>query len=88
VAEPSSEERRAWLVMLGSLARWLEEGVQTSAGRSVTDSGAPISAQDFEEGGGWGSPTRAKGTAQLIHWELGTAGCPCVVVHGRERVAA
>jgi hypothetical protein len=30
--EPTSEERRAWLVMLGSLARWLESGVQVSAG--------------------------------------------------------
>ena len=32
LAEPASEERRAWLVMLGSLARWLESGVQVSAG--------------------------------------------------------
>ena len=32
LTEPTSEERRAWLVMLGSLARWLESGVQVSAG--------------------------------------------------------
>jgi hypothetical protein len=31
VKEPTSEERRAWRVMLGSLARWLEGGVQVSA---------------------------------------------------------
>jgi hypothetical protein len=35
-----------------------------------------------------GGRIRAKGTAQLIHWELGAAGRPCLVVHGRERVAA
>jgi hypothetical protein len=29
---PAWEERRAWLVMLGSLARWLENAIQVSAG--------------------------------------------------------
>ncbi len=191
--EPVSEERRAWLVMLGSLARWLDGGLQMSAARSMTCSGAPRSSagrielrlrvsrdnytwwrgleaqarrwlrcgmswlrflclsvwqawrhllggdigrdvaygkvyirdrfrctspvcnrQDvtphhlqFRSAGGsdaddnvaavcsWchlfgvhGGRIRAKGTAQLILWELGVAGCPCLVVHGRERVAA
>jgi hypothetical protein len=35
-----------------------------------------------------GGRIRAEGTAECIHWELGAAGCPCLVVHGRERVAA
>jgi hypothetical protein len=35
-----------------------------------------------------GGRIRAVGTAELIRWELGTPGRPCVVVHGRERVAA
>jgi hypothetical protein len=35
-----------------------------------------------------GGRIRATGTASLIHWELGPRGAPCVVVHGRERVAA
>jgi len=35
-----------------------------------------------------GGRIRAVGTAECIHWELGAAGCPCLVVHGRERVAA
>jgi hypothetical protein len=30
--EPESEERRAWFVMLGSLASWLDGGLQMSAG--------------------------------------------------------
>jgi hypothetical protein len=32
LAEPVSNERRAWFVMLGSLARWLDGGLQMSAG--------------------------------------------------------
>ena len=44
VDEPVSEQRRAWLVMLGSLARWLEGGLQMSAGRSMTDSGPSSSS--------------------------------------------
>jgi len=35
-----------------------------------------------------GGRIRAAGTAERIHWELGAEGCPCLVVHGRERVAA
>jgi hypothetical protein len=35
-----------------------------------------------------GGRIRAAGTAERIRWELGAVGCPCVVVHGRERVAA
>jgi hypothetical protein len=35
-----------------------------------------------------GGRIRAAGTAQLIHWELGSKGSPCLVVHGRERMAA
>ncbi|HWO09925.1 MAG TPA: hypothetical protein VNN80_10615, partial [Polyangiaceae bacterium] len=35
-----------------------------------------------------GGRIRARGTAGLIHWELGPAGSPCLVVHGRERQAA
>jgi hypothetical protein len=32
LAEPTSGERHEWLAMLGSWARWLETGVQVSAG--------------------------------------------------------
>jgi hypothetical protein len=35
-----------------------------------------------------GGRIRAVGTAERIRWELGAPGCPCLVVHGRERVAA
>lgn len=35
-----------------------------------------------------GGRIRAEGTADCIRWELGPVGRPCVVVHGRERVAA
>jgi HAMP domain-containing protein len=35
-----------------------------------------------------GGRIRAAGSAQRIHWELGAADCPCLVVDGRERVAA
>jgi len=35
-----------------------------------------------------GGRIRAVGSADCIRWELGPVGCPCVVVHGRERVAA
>jgi hypothetical protein len=35
-----------------------------------------------------GGRIRAVGTAERIHWELGAADCPCLVVHGRERLAA
>ncbi len=31
LTEPASDERRAWLVMLGSLSQWLERGLQLSA---------------------------------------------------------
>ncbi len=34
-----------------------------------------------------GGLIRARGTAELIHWELGALESPCLVVHGRERVA-
>jgi hypothetical protein len=33
-AEPTSAQRRAWLQMLGSLAGWLERGLQSSAAQS------------------------------------------------------
>jgi hypothetical protein len=35
-----------------------------------------------------GGHIRAVGTAECIRWELGVPGCPCLVVNGRERVAA
>jgi hypothetical protein len=35
-----------------------------------------------------GGRIRAAGTAERIHWELGAADCPCLVVDGRDRVAA
>jgi hypothetical protein len=35
-----------------------------------------------------GGRIRAVGAAERIRWELGAPGCPCLVVHGRERVAA
>ncbi len=34
LVEPASEQRRAWCVMLGSLAAWLDSGLQMSAGAS------------------------------------------------------
>jgi hypothetical protein len=40
LTEPASEQRRAWLVMLGSLTRWLEGGVQLSAaGKAIRPRG-------------------------------------------------
>jgi len=189
LVEPASEQRRAWLVMLGSLARWLEGGLQMSAGQGravaanrgsragrvtlrlrvsrstyawwrgleaqarrwlpcgmswlrflclslweawrhllgadveygqiyIRDGGrctSPVCSRKdvtphhirFRSAGGsdedrnvtspctWchlygihGGRIRAVGSADLIHWELGPRGRPCVVVHGRERVAA
>jgi len=35
-----------------------------------------------------GGCIRAEGTAEHIRWELGPTGQPCLVVEGRERVAA
>jgi hypothetical protein len=35
-----------------------------------------------------GGRIRASGTADHIHWELGAPGAPCLVVNGRQRVAA
>ena len=35
-----------------------------------------------------GGRIRASGTADHIHWELGAMKPPCLVVHGRDRVAA
>jgi hypothetical protein len=35
-----------------------------------------------------GGRIRAEGIAERIHWELGAADHPCLVVDGRERVAA
>jgi hypothetical protein len=187
-AEPGSVSRRAWLVMLGSLAEWLEGGLQMSAARapspasSVASKGrtelrlrmsranyawwrglevqarrwlpggtswlwflclslwnawrhllgtsvayghiyirdryrcsSPVCNRrdvtphhlQFRSAGGsdedenvaavctWchlfgvhGGRIRAAGTAERIHWELGAADCPCLVVDGRERVAA
>jgi len=192
--EPGSASRRAWLVMLGSLAEWLEGGIQMSAARAQSlESESPpskslaskgrvelrlrvsranyawwrgLEAQarrwlprgtswlrflclsiwnawrhllgtsvaydhiyirdryrcsspvcnrrdvtphhlQFRSEGGtdddanvaavctWchlfgvhGGRIRAEGTAEHIHWELGAAGSPCLVVDGRERVAA
>jgi hypothetical protein len=189
LAEPGSEPRRAWLVMLASLTRWLEGGLQTSAGSArLTASGVGSSAGrivlrlrvsranytwwrgleaqarrwlprgmswlrflclslwqawrhllgrdvaygriyirdgrrcmspvcnrrdvtphhlQFRSAGGsdedenigsgcsWchlqgihGGRIRATGRADCIRWELGPASCPCLVVNGRERVAA
>jgi hypothetical protein len=34
-----------------------------------------------------GGRIRAEGTAERIRWELGAADSPCLVVHGRERLA-
>jgi hypothetical protein len=187
-AEPGSASRRAWRVMLGSLAEWLEGGLQMSAARApspasnVASKGrvelrwrvsranhawwrgleaqarrwlpngtswlrflclsiwsawrhllgtsvaygqiyirdryrcsSPVCTRrdvtphhlQFRSAGGsdddenlaavctWchlfgvhGGRIRAVGTAERIHWELGAAGCPCLVVHGRERMAA
>ncbi len=193
LAEPASEERRAWLVMLGSLGKWLEGGLQMSAagGRAAASSAAsrigssagritlrlrvtratcvwwrgleaqarrwlpcgmsflsflclsmwqawrhllgpdvaygqiyirdrhrctsPVCSRkdvtphhlQFRSAGGSDKPAnitslclwcqlcgvhggriRAAGSAELIHWELGPPRSPCLVVHGRERVAA
>jgi hypothetical protein len=44
LAEPASEERRAWFVMLGSLAAWLQGGLQMSAGAQVARRHAGSSA--------------------------------------------
>jgi hypothetical protein len=186
LTEPTSDGRRAWLVMLGSLARWLDGGVQVSAGarqalgsRGTSSAGrvvlqwrvsranyvawrgleaqarrwlpsgmswlrflclsvwsawrhllgtsvaygqiyirdrfrcsSPVCSRrdvtphhlQFRSAGGSDAPRnitsvctwchlcgvhggriRAVGTAELIRWELGTPGRPCVVVHGRER---
>jgi hypothetical protein len=187
-AEPGSASRRAWLMMLGSLAEWLEGGLQMSAARTQSPAsnvaskgrvelrwrvsranftwwrGLEMQARrwlpngtswlrflclsiwnawrhllgtsvayghiyirdryrcsspvcnrrdvtphhlQFRSAGGsdddenlaavctWchlfgvhGGRIRAAGTAERIHWELGAAGCPCLVVDGRERVAA
>ena len=38
LSEPASDERQAWLVMLGSLSQWLESGLQLSA---AGDNAAP-----------------------------------------------
>jgi hypothetical protein len=188
LAEPGSAPRRAWLVMLGSLARWLEGGLQISAacdrapasnvgskgrvelrwrvsranaawwreleaqarrwlprgmswlrflclslwnawrhllGTSVAYGhiyirdryrcSSPVCSRrdvtphhlQFRSAGGsdeaknltsvctWchlfgvhGGRIRAVGTAEHIRWELGTPGRPCLIVDGRERVAA
>jgi hypothetical protein len=193
LVEPASEQRRAWLVMLGSLAGWLESGLQLSAagrkGSGVSGGSSRVSSAgrvvlrwrvsratyawwrgleaqarcwlpcgmswlrflclsvwqawrhliggdvaygqiyirdryrctspvcsrrdvtphhlQFRSAGGsdaaynmttvcsWchlcgvhGGRIRAVGTAQLIRWELGAIDSPCLVVHGRERVAA
>jgi hypothetical protein len=188
LTEPGSASRRAWLVMLGSLAEWLEGGLQMSAARARSSASkfaskgrielrlrvsrasyawwrgleaqarrwlpsgtswlrflclsiwnawrhllgtsvaydhiyirdryrcsSPVCNRrdvtphhlQFRSAGGsddddnvaavctWchlfgvhGGRIRAVGTAERIHWELGAAGCPCLVVHGRERLAA
>jgi hypothetical protein len=193
VAEPASEARRAWLVMLASLAEWLEGGIQSGLARGIQTSAPHGRAQrssagrvvlrwqvtrathaawrgleaqarrwlpcgmswlrflclslwrawrhllgqkvaygkiyirdryrclspvctrrdvtphhlEFRSAGGSDHPTnigsvctwchlcgihggriRASGTAEHIHWELGAPGAPCLVVNGRQRVAA
>jgi HAMP domain-containing protein len=188
LAEPGSASRRAWLMMLGSLAEWLEGGLQMSAARAqspaanVASKGrvelrlrvsransawwrgleaqarrwlpsstswlrflclsiwnawrhllgtsvayghiyirdryrcsSPVCTRrdvtphhlQFRSAGGsdedenvaavctWchlfgvhGGRIRAEGTAERIHWELGAADRPCLVVDGRVRVAA
>jgi hypothetical protein len=35
-----------------------------------------------------GGRIRARGMAHLIHWEFGAPDAPCLIVHGRERMAA
>jgi hypothetical protein len=35
-----------------------------------------------------GGRIRARGKAGNIHWEFGPVSSPCLVVHGRERLAA
>jgi hypothetical protein len=188
--DPESEERRAWLVMLASLAAWLESALQMSAAGASASSGRSQAAKAgrvalrlrmsratsewwvgleararrwlprgmswlrfvclslwhawqhllgaevayghiyirdryrcmspvcnrrdvtphhlvFRSAGGgdedtnvgsictWchlhgvhGGRIRATGTAGLVHWELGAPSAPCLVVHGRERMAA
>jgi hypothetical protein len=188
LSPPRSEPRRAWLVMLASLARWLEGGIQMSAGRGTAAASNVRSKGRIElrlrmsrahrawwreleaQASGWlpngmswlaflcrsiwsawhhllganvaygaiyirdryccsspvctrrdvtphhlqlrsaggsddddnvaavctwchlfglhGGRIRAAGTAARIRWEFGAAGSPCLVVHGRERVAA
>lgn len=189
LSEPASAERRAWFVMLGSLASWLESGLQTSAANAGGPARGAAAAQgrvvlrlrmsrenaaswreleaqarrwlprgmswlrfvcsslwhawqhvlgssvayghiyirdrfrcmspvcprrdvtphhlQFRSAGGgdedenlgsvctWchlhgihGGRIRARGPARCIRWELGARGSPCVVVQGRERVAA
>jgi|GEM_PF-297279 len=188
-AEPPSEPRRAWLVMLASLTRWLEGGLRMSAAqgssnptsvgssagrivlrlrvsranytwwrgleaqarrwlprgmswlrflclslwqawrhllgcdvgygriyirdghrcmvpvcnrRDVTphhlqfrSAGGSDEDENMASGCSWchlqgihGGRIRATGRADCIRWELGPASCPCLVVNGRERVAA
>lgn len=48
--EPVSEQRRAWLVMLASLAEWLEGGVQLSAGPSPSASSLASSGAQARAG--------------------------------------
>jgi hypothetical protein len=189
LAEPESESRGAWLVMLGNLAEWLEGGLQMSAAGGASKLASKLASKgriqlrwrvsranyawwrgleaqagrwlpsgtswlrflclslwrawshqlgasvaydhiyirdryrcsspvcnrrdvtphhlQFRSAGGsdeaenvaavctWchlfgvhGGRIRAVGTAECIHWELGAAGCPCLVVHGRERLAS
>jgi hypothetical protein len=188
-AEPASEQRRAWFVMLASLKAWLDSGLQTSAG-AVNAAGSLIASSagritlrlrmsranyiwwrgleaqarprlkpglswlrflclslwhawqylfgksvayariyirdryrctspvcsrrdvtphhlQFRSAGGtdedhnitspctWchlhgvhGGRIRARGAAPFIHWELGPPSSPCLIVHGRDRIAA
>jgi len=189
LSESVSEERRAWLVMLGSLAAWLGSGLQTSVANGGQAGAAAVASKGrvtlrlrmspenaaswrelesqarrwlprgmswlrfaclslwhawqhllggsvayghiyirdrfrclspvcprrdvtphhlvFRSAGGsdedenvgsvccWchlqgihGGRIRARGPARCIRWELGARGSPCVVVQGRERLAA
>jgi hypothetical protein len=59
-----------------------------SAGGSDEDDNVATVCSWCHLGGIHGGHIRAVGTAELIHWELGAMDCPCLVVHGRARVAA
>jgi len=95
LGEPSTESRGAWCAMLGSLASWLAGGLQMSAAAPRSASARVCSVagrvalrlrvrRDTVHGG----RIRVAGTAEHLHWELGPPNTPCVIVDGRDRMAA